>query len=244
MKKMETLTTADCRGPLRSAAATTLWGNVSARRFRLAGTPSARTDDPRTAERLAEYAVRLVRQNEALEDFAGLVAHDLRTVLVAGLRSGSTRESLTRALQLVDSILEAVHADSGDGNDTASVPDCVRDAALDIGDSDLRLVCMASGSIPMAPTALRYVLRNLMTNAVAAGADLVQVSALACGDQHLLAVDDNGGGPGASTSYVAGVGLGLALCRRVLGRCGGTLELRPGLTQGSRALICLAGGAP
>src|SRR6266496_2515499 len=57
-----------------------------------------------TAEQLAEHVTRLARKNEALADFAALVAHDVRSSLVPALRSDSSDESLSRTLELVDSI--------------------------------------------------------------------------------------------------------------------------------------------
>ncbi len=40
-----------------------------------------------TAEQLAEHAARLARKNEALEDFAALVAHDVKSQ-TSGSRDG------------------------------------------------------------------------------------------------------------------------------------------------------------
>jgi signal transduction histidine kinase len=200
------------------------------------------TCHPDTAGLLAEHAARLARRNEALEDFAGLLAHDVRAVLVAGLLSGATRESLTRGLELVDSILDVVQVDRDDGN-AASVPDCVRQAVLDIGDPDIQIGIRATDRLPMEPNALRYVLRNLLANAVAAQADVIHISALACGDCHVLAIDDDGVGLDEPRQYASGAGLGLTLCRRVLSRFGGTLELRQGPVRGSRALIVLTGAS-
>jgi signal transduction histidine kinase len=55
-------------------------------------------------EQLATHATRLARKNEALEDFAALVAHDVKSSLVYALRSDEPREAMTRAIELVDSI--------------------------------------------------------------------------------------------------------------------------------------------
>jgi signal transduction histidine kinase len=232
--------TAACHPPFRSAPATKWRGNQDAFTLGLGNRLPHGTCDALTSQHLAEHAARLARKNEALEDFAGLIAHDLRSMLVAGLLSGSTRDSLMRGLELVDSILEAVHADRDDGR-TACLTECLREAFLDIGEPQLRVLGGASDPLPVPPNALRYVLRNMLTNALAAGADRVDVSALACGDRHVLAIDDNGVGLGESRAYATGSGLGVELCRRLLSRFRGTLELRQGSMRGSRALIVLTG---
>src|SRR4051812_7130559 len=87
-----------------------------------------------TEEQLAEHVVRLARKTEALDDFAALVAHDVKSSLLAALRDEEPREGLTRALDLVDSILELVRADQG-GTGVARLADCVQQAIADLGDS-------------------------------------------------------------------------------------------------------------
>lgn len=81
------------------------------------------------ADQLAEQASRLARRNAALEDFAALVAHDVRSWLLSALLNDAPREGVKRALELVDSILEAVHADQASGG-AATVSDCVRHASV------------------------------------------------------------------------------------------------------------------
>src|SRR4029079_9076072 len=86
-----------------------------------------------TEEQLAEHVGRLARKTEALDDFAGLVAHDVRTSLLAALRDEDPREGLRRALELVDSILEAVRADESTDRVTP-LADCIRRSAADLGE--------------------------------------------------------------------------------------------------------------
>ena len=149
------------------------------------------------------------------------------------------QEGLTRALELVDSILEAVRAE-GVGGVTA-VPDCVEQAVADLGDIRAEIVTSVAGEFPIPSAALRIVLRNLLANAVAAGAGRIHVSALARGDRQVLVVDDDGAGLGSGAGYATGAQLGLALCRRLVARFGGTLELKPRALGGTRALIVLTG---
>jgi signal transduction histidine kinase len=88
---------------------------------------------------------------------------------------------------------------------------------------------------------LRLVLRNLLANAIAAGAHNIHISTLACGEQRLLVVDDDGVGLDSHDDYVTGDQIGLTLCRRLLARFGGVVELKPRSTAGTRAVISISG---
>src|SRR3954468_23657102 len=68
-----------------------------------------------TAEQLAEHAARLARKNEALEDFAALLAHDVKSSLLSVLTSDEPHTALMRALEVVDSIIAATRVDPADG---------------------------------------------------------------------------------------------------------------------------------
>ena len=200
----------------------------------------ATTAQTSTEEQLVEHVTRLARKTEALDDFAGLVAHDVKSALITALRDEDPRAGLTRALELVDSILEAVRADQG-GTGVARLADCVQQAIADLGDSRTEIVASVTGEFPIPPDALRLVLRNLLANAIAAGAERIHVSALASGDQRVLVIDDDGVGLASADRYATGAQLGLRLCRRLVERCGGVLELRPRAVRGTRAMIVVAG---
>jgi signal transduction histidine kinase len=191
-------------------------------------------------EQLAEHVSRLARKTEALDDFAALVAHDVKASLLSALRDGDPREGLTRALDLVDSILASVRAEQC-GIGVARLADCVQQAIADLGDSRIEIVASVAGEFPIPPDALRLVLRNLLANASAAGAERIHVSALARGDQRILVVDDDGVGLASTNGYATGGQLGLRLCRRLVERCGCALELRPRAGRGTRAVIVAAG---
>jgi signal transduction histidine kinase len=193
-----------------------------------------------TEEQLVEHVARLARKTEALDDFAALVAHDVKSSLLVALLEEDPREGLTRALELVDSILVAVRADQG-GTGVARLADCVQQAIADLGDSRTEIVTNVTGQFPIPPDALRLVLRNLLANAIAAGAKRIHVSALARGDQRILVVDDDGVGLASTDRYTTGAQLGLRLCRRLVERCGCALELRPRAVRGTRAVIVAAG---
>ncbi|WP_344110556.1 HAMP domain-containing sensor histidine kinase [Kribbella alba] len=193
-----------------------------------------------TAEQLAEHAARLARKNEALEDFAALVAHDVKSSLLSVLRSDEPREVLTRAFEIVDSILAATRADRADGG-AAQGADCVQQAIADLGDIRAEVITTVTDEFPIPPAALRIVLRNLLTNAIAAGAGRIFVSAVARGDRRVLVVDDDGAGLGSTDRYATGAQLGLALNRRLVARFGGVLELEPRAGGGTRAVLVLNG---
>lgn len=193
-----------------------------------------------TEDQLAEHVARLARKTEALDDFAGLVAHDVKSALINALRDEDPRAGLARALELVDSILEAVQADQA-ATGAARLADCVQQAIADLGDRRAEIFASVTGEFPIPPDALRLVLRNLLANAIAAGAERIHVSALARGDQRVLVIDDDGVGLASADCYATGAQLGLRLCCRLVERCGGVLELRPRAVRGTRAVIVAAG---
>jgi signal transduction histidine kinase len=84
------------------------------------------------------------------------------------------------------------------------------------------------------------ILRNLISNAEAAGASHVRVSAARTTRSWRLVVDDDGVGLAAARLYAAGSGLGLSLCRSIASRFGGALDLAPLPSGGTRATLELA----
>src|SRR6185312_13549364 len=110
-----------------------------------------------TEEQLAEHVSRLARKTEALDDFAALVAHDVKSALLAALREEDPREGLTRALELVDSILDAVRLDPAAAG-AARLADCVQRAIADLAASGVEIVVGVTGEFPIPPDALRLVL--------------------------------------------------------------------------------------
>ena len=142
-------------------------------------------DHRRIAEGLAERAAHLARRNEALEDSSVLIAHDLKSILLSAVNADEPRELVQRALDLVDSILDAARADQADRTH-APVADCVEQAAADLGGVPAQLMTSASSDFPMPPAALRLVLRNLLGNGVAAGARRIHIRARTFGDRSVL----------------------------------------------------------
>jgi signal transduction histidine kinase len=187
-----------------------------------------------TEEQLANHATAVIRQNEALEDFAAFVAHDLKGPLHAVLRGGDPEAEAARALEVVDSVLAAVRTETAGASTTT---DCLDEAVRDLGATEVRVVVDPSPVLPVSPGALRLVLRNLLANAVAAGASQIRISGLESGGASTLTVDDDGAGLDAPEAYRGGSGIGLKLCERLLARCGGELSLEPRPSGGTRASL-------
>jgi signal transduction histidine kinase len=92
-------------------------------------------------------------------------------------------------------------------------------------------------SFPLPAASLRLVLRNLIANAIAAGAERIQVTELSSPTDKTIVVDDNGVGPDSDDGYRGGSGIGLSLMRRLAGRHGGSIELSARPSGGTRAVL-------
>jgi signal transduction histidine kinase len=186
-------------------------------------------------ERLASAAMKLARRNETLEDFAALVAHELKTPLQTALVADDASCALERALDLVDSLIDA-------GRDSCETPYastavCLDQALQDLGTAEVVVSAEVTANLPLSPVSLRVILRNLLGNAVAAGAGRVHVVTDQSPDSWRLVVEDDGVGLATAGSYATGSGLGLSLCRRIAGRYGGVLDLAPRPAGGTRATL-------
>jgi signal transduction histidine kinase len=189
-----------------------------------------------TEERLAQQAVRLAQRNQALGDFATLVAHELKTPLQLARLQHDPLVGVDRALELVDALLEAARAESA-AQGCASAADCLDEALRDLGPIAAEVTAGLPQEAPLPAMALRVILRNLVANAVAAAARHIHVGAVASGASWVLVVDDDGVGVAETGGYAGGSRLGLSLCRRLAGRFGGTLELAPRAVGGTRASV-------
>src|SRR5712692_4618177 len=135
-----------------------------------------------------EETALLARRNAALEDFAALVAHELKGPLEAARLEPRSSTELGRAIELVDAILDTVRSEA-DG--AAAVPDrCLEDALRDLGSVPATVDAALPPELPVAPTLLRVILRNLVANAVAAGAGAVHIEASALPESWSLNVED------------------------------------------------------
>jgi signal transduction histidine kinase len=187
-------------------------------------------------EELARRTVQLARRNEALEDFAALVAHELKAPLLAALRQEDASAGLESALDIVDELLELSRGDAA-ASGAAHPAECLDRALADLGPLSVEIVSALPRELPLPPAALRLLLRNFVANAVAAGAQHIRIAAAVSAAQWSLVVDDDGVGPAETNRYAAGSGLGLSLCRGVAARFGAALELAPGAEKGARATL-------
>ena len=188
-------------------------------------------------EALARAAAELARRNEALEEFAALVAHELKAPLLAAVAADDASTWVRRALDLVDTLLEAARDGSGMG--IASPAASLEEAVRDLGPVEIEIASELPSRLPLPPTALRVLLRNVLDNAVAAGARTVRVSATRSSGSWLLVIEDDGAGVGSDGGYRAGSGLGLQLCRRIAARYGGSLVVTALPAGGTQARLLL-----
>jgi signal transduction histidine kinase len=193
-----------------------------------------------TTDHLAAHAARLARENEALTDLTGLIAHEVKSALLHALLDDEPRPRLVRALELVDTILQAARASHADVN-VVAVEEVLHQTISDLGRVNANVITSATGVFPLPRAALGLVLRNLLANAIAAGAGNIHISTLAGGERRLLVVDDDGVGLESYDGYATGDQLGLALCRRLVARFGGLIELKPRPAGGTRAVISISG---
>jgi signal transduction histidine kinase len=186
-------------------------------------------------ERLARTAIDLARRNQALEDYAGLVAHELKTPLHAALLAEDPSPHLEAALETVEALLAVAQGESSE-RAFVSVAKSLDQAVEDVG-ADVDVTTDLQATLPFPPQTLRLILRNLLSNAVAAGAHHVHVTAVSSSSSWRLLFDDDGVGLRNVDRYASGSGLGLSLSRRITGRFGGVLELVPRPAGGTRAIL-------
>ena len=195
----------------------------------------------RAEERLAAAAIELARRNEMLEDFAALVAHELKAPLNEIVLGGDPAAAANRALDLVDEVLGFARA----GSDAAAVS--VANSLASVLDELEPIEATVESSLVdecrLPAAAARLLLRNLIRNACAAGAKRITVATARSVGWWTLTVDDDGVGIGGR-EYAAGSGVGFGLCARLAERLGGTLNLQPCGAGGTRAQLLISGGTP
>jgi len=183
----------------------------------------------------------LARAYVESQAFVSLLAHELRTRLKVTERalaaSGETgrRTALenTQAVQeLVESLLELARGRESERTDAGAAMQWVRhDLAKDPALTGANIVVHGLPVIGLPQVLARTVLRNLVLNALEAGASRVDVFARPDGT---ICVRDNGPGVppasaarifGAYSTKFGGSGLGLALCREIVRQRGGDVWL-------------------
>jgi signal transduction histidine kinase len=190
---------------------------------------------------LVDEIAGLARAYEESQAFISLLAHELRTRLKVTERALSmsaeggvvTALDNTRAVQeLAESLLELARGEANEESDAEAA--ALRVAADLASDAEILGSEITVGELPVVRLPhgmLETVLRNLVTNALEAGASHVVVFARL--DGTICVRDDGPGVPpedgakifGAYSGKPEGAGLGLALCREILRRRGGDIWL-------------------
>jgi two-component system, OmpR family, sensor kinase len=183
----------------------------------------------------------LARAYGESQAFVSLLAHELRTRLkvtekaLAASGENGRRAALenTQAVQeLVESLLELARGREGERTEAgAAMQGVLGDLAEDPALNGAKIVVHDLPVVALPQVLARTVLRNLVLNALEAGASRVDVFAR---PDRTICVRDNGPGVppasaarifGAYSTKFAGSGLGLALCREIVRRRGGDLWL-------------------
>ncbi|GAB7008949.1 histidine kinase N-terminal 7TM domain-containing protein [Halorubrum trueperi] len=214
---------------------------------------------------LKRREAELERQNERLEDFAGVVSHDLRNPLSAATAAvelaryddGEAADALDRAAnahERMDDLIEgllslATAGKSVDSLDRVSLDGTVRRVWSRLETADAMLSVEGSDATVLADgDRLEQLLSNLFRNAVEhAGDDVsVRVDIERRGDGVALAVADDGPGVPASqrsqvtergVSLGGGTGLGLAIVGDIADAHGWELEVEESDAGGARFVI-------
>ncbi len=190
---------------------------------------------------LADNVTVLARASAEAQVFVSLLAHELRTrlkvtelALAAGGEAGlETARANTHSVQeLVEDLLELARGkDSRRADAGLALANVVDDLRAEGLLDDAVVVAGDLPDLPLSPRLLETILRNLVVNAVEAGASTVEVFARADGS---IAVRDDGPGVsprnahrifGVYSGKFGGAGLGLSLVREILHRRGGDIWL-------------------
>src|SRR5262249_21399780 len=110
---------------------------------------STLTLDP--ADGLAGAVSMLARRNEALEDYAALVARELRNPLLAPLQAEDPPAQIERALALIESLLDAARQDAGE----ARLLDCLDGAVSELAADGVEITSDLAGTLPVPPGPLQ-----------------------------------------------------------------------------------------
>jgi signal transduction histidine kinase len=179
----------------------------------------------------------LARAHAESQAFVSLLAHELRSklrVIELALRTNDeegTKAALesTHSMQdLVEGLLELERGRDSDPTDAESATCRV---LYEMDAPGVEFVVADLPDVPLPRVLLETVLRNLIANAVQAGASRVAVYSRPDGT---ICVSDNGPGVpeakvdrifGVYTSKFGGAGLGLTLCREILRRRDGDIWL-------------------
>ncbi|NEU56910.1 HAMP domain-containing sensor histidine kinase [Halorussus sp. MSC15.2] len=207
----------------------------------------------RQRQELQKRSDQLQRQNERLDNFANLLAHELRSPLaVAQIYLQQTAEgdrtaaeqvttALTRIEEMVEIILVIARGSDADiDRESVALAEVAEDAwtALDVPNADL--VVETDHTLVVNPVHLRHLLENLFTNAVehADGCATVRVGGLPSG---FYVEDDGPGIPESEREQVFeagyttdGIGFGLVFVAELADTYGWEYAITDGPDGGAR----------
>ncbi|MFL5962126.1 MAG: sensor histidine kinase [Gaiellaceae bacterium] len=185
----------------------------------------------------------LARAYAESQAFVWLLAHELRTRLKtterALLSAGEddldvARESTRTVQDLAETLLELARGQVGAAADpSAAVRNVLEDVNKEVELGRAEIVAGELPPVALPQGLLETVLRNLVVNALEAGATTVELFGRA--DGAICVRDDGPGVPAEKARWIFGVysgkfggaGLGLTLCREILRCRGGDIWLEP-----------------
>jgi len=213
-----------------------------------------------TAIERIEREENLTRQNERLEEFVGLLSHDVRNPLnVAAGHLELVREEcdsehlerVERAHERVEQLVEDMLALAGEGKSVTetepiSLADLVSQCWAEIGDESATLEIETEAIVAADPNRLRQLIENLLRNAVehGSGDDGPQVTIGDLSDRSGFYVEDDGPGippeereeifEAEYSTSPEGTGFGLRIVEWVADVHGWTVTVTEGRRGGAR----------
>ncbi|MBX0287664.1 hypothetical protein EGH22_15120 [Halomicroarcula sp. F28] len=206
----------------------------------------------------------LETQNERLEEFTGVVSHDLRNPLqVIDSRIELARqtgdlshledagEATRRMEELLEDLLDlAREGQVLDETDEVDLADCARRGWESVDAPEASLAVETERVVVADESRLRQVFENLFRNAIEHGGDDVTVT-VADTDDGFVVADDGPGIPPEErdsvfdlgvTSSTDGTGFGLAIVERVVAAHGWSVTASESGSGGARFDVSLSGG--
>ena len=199
----------------------------------------------------------LQRQNDRLDEFASVVAHDLRNPMnvargrLALARDGSESEHLeiaSRSLDRIETIVDDTLTLARQGKSVGELEDVelrtvARRCWQTVSTADAELVVEADLTVRADPGRLQHVMENLLRNAVEHAGDDVTVRLGPLARDGFYVEDDGPGIPAerrdrvfdpGETSETDGTGLGLTIVNRIAEAHGWEVSVTEGREGGAR----------